>query len=655
MRVLIPIITLAVVVLFAACKESSGPAAVDVEPTYLNLGGGASYVGVDACQTCHPDKYETYTKSQMGRSWEAATLSNSAADFDHPEPVYDPHNDFYYQPFNRGEELFIKEYRLAGRDTVFKRVEKITYIVGSGQHTNSHIMDINGYLYQMPLTWYVQDGTWDLPPGFSEDNNLRFERPIPLQCITCHNAMPVYVEGAENKYDAVPHGIDCERCHGPGSVHIREMQAGNVVNINTEIDYTIVNPGKLPLDLQFDICEGCHTQGASVFKEDKTFADFRPGLPLTDVENVFWPRYADSIRQFVMASHPDRLQQSQCFLQSHEGSGQDRDYAPMTCITCHDPHLPIETLGTDHYNQTCQSCHSAEQDVLCSEDEAVRAAQADNCVACHMPVSGSVDIPHVRITDHFIRKPDRAASQLLAAEEVEAQKQFIRLASLVEESPTDREVAEGYLVYYEEVTNHPGFLDSAAVYLAKARQETSLQAVADPLVRVLFLQEKYDDIVALAPSLSAPALRDAWTFYRIGEAFLATGQPAEAGRYFEQAVDRAPEHLRFLNKLASAYSQQGRQPEAIALFDAVLQANPKYSEAYNNRGFARILLGDAEGGEADFLAALALNPDIDRALANLASLYYNTNRHAEARPYAKRLLDLDPTNAQYRQLWDLLQ
>ena len=655
MKALIPIMILAVVVLFAACKESSGPAAAEPEPAYLNLGGEASYVGVDACQTCHPDKYETYTKAQMGRSWEAATLSNSAADFTDPEPVYDPHNDFYYQPFNRGEELFIKEYRLAGRDTVFQRVEKITYIVGSGQHTNSHIMDVNGYLYQMPLTWYMQDGLWDLPPGFGDGGNLRFERPIPLQCITCHNAMPVYVEGSENRYDAVPHGIDCERCHGPGSIHVREMQTGNAVNVATEIDYTIVNPGKLPLDLQFDICEGCHTQGASVFKEGKTFADFRPGMPLTDIENVFWPRYADSVRQFVMASHPDRLQLSQCFLQSQEEGRQDRGYAPMTCITCHDPHLSIETLGADHYNQTCQSCHGAEQDVLCSEDEAVRAAEADNCVACHMPVSGSADIPHVRITDHFIRKPDRAVAQLLSSEEVEAQKQFVRLASLVEESPTDREVAEGYLVYYEEVTNHPGFLDSAAVYLAKARQTTSLQAVADPLIRVLFLQEKYDDIVALAPSLNVPALRDAWTFYRIGEAFLAKGQPSEAGRYFEHAVDRAPAHLRFLNKLASAYSQQGRQPEAIALFDTVLEANPKFSEAYNNRGFARVLLGDAEGAEADFLAALALDPDLDRALANIASLYYNTNRPAEARPYARRLLALDPTNVQYRQLWDLLQ
>ena len=644
------IFILTIAVLLFSCKEQPASDSSKADPTYLNLGAEASYVGREACQTCHPDKYQTYVEAQMGRSFAPATLDNSIADFDNPAPVYDPHSDFYYQAFHRDDALFIMEYRLAGRDTVFKRIEQIDYIVGSGQHTNSHIMDVNGYLYQMPLTWYAQDGKWDLPPRFEDGNNARFDRPIPLQCMSCHNAMPAFVPGSENRYTDVPFGIDCERCHGPGSIHVREKQAGNVVDVTKEIDYTIVNPGKLPIDLQFDICQGCHMQGAAVFKDGKSPLDFRPGVQLADVQNVFWPRYADSLEQFIMASHPDRLRLSDCFQQSHA----DAAVAPLTCITCHDPHVSIETLGADHYRQTCQGCHMPER-TICAEDESVRAQQNDNCVACHMPVSGSEDIPHVRITDHFIRKPGRAASPLLSPEEVAAQKAFVRLASLIETAPSARDVAEGYLTYYEEVTNDPAFLDSAAVYVEKARQSLSEQELAPTTVRVLFWQEQFDAIITLSGAIDEQAIGDPWTLYRIGEAFVAMGRAGEAIHYHALAVSLAPQHLRFMNKLASAYSADGQLDAALSIFDDVLEANPSFYEAYNNRGFTRAVKGDLEGAEADFLAALALHPDELSALGNIASLYFNTDRKAEARPYARRLLDLEPANVRYQQLWDLVK
>ena len=589
----------------------------------------AGYVGIDACAGCHPTQAATFVDSQMGRSWELATPANSAADFDDPEPVYDAHNDLYYQALRQDSTLFVMEFRLSGADTVHKRVEKIDYIVGSGHHTNSHIMDVNGYLYQMPLTWYVQEGHWDLPPGFVGPNNSRFDRPIPLKCITCHNAMPQYVDGSENKYDYVPHGIDCERCHGPGSEHIEAVSSGG------DLAGSIVNPAKLPVDRQFDICQGCHLQGASVNKAGVTFADFRPGQALSDIENVFWPRYADSLRQFVMASHPDRLRQSACYQASEN----------LTCITCHDPHVRIEAMGQDHYRNVCQDCHTGASQLECPTPEAASGA---DCTTCHMPVSGSKDIPHVTITDHFIRSPGSGSTVVGSPDEGA---RLVRLASLLEQSPGLSSIAEGYLTYYETVTNHPGFLDSALVYLARAQQGG--EDVNDILIRTRFLQQDFEEVVRIArnPEL----VEDAWTAYRIGESYLSVGQPHDAQTYLEIAVRLAPEHLRFILRLASAYSQNGLQQNAIDLFDAVLAVNPKMTDAYNDRGFAHVLRGDAEQAEADFKEAIALDPDSERALANLASLYYNTGRKEEARPYVQRLLDIDSGNLQFRRLWLLVQ
>ena len=41
----------------------------------------------------------------------------------------------------------------------------------------------------------------------------------------------------------------------------------------------------------------------------------------------------------------------------------------------------------------------------CSETMEKRNIVGDNCVSCHMPKELNLDIPHVSVTDHFIRKP----------------------------------------------------------------------------------------------------------------------------------------------------------------------------------------------------------------------------------------------------------
>ncbi len=649
----------------SADSEEATPSA------YRNVGPDVAYVGKEACRSCHADKFETFTRSQMGRSLKPARLEHSKAKWDDVEPVFDADRDLYYQAFHRGDDLFIMEYRLADGDTVHKRTEQITYVVGSGQHTNSHMMDVNGYLYQMPMTWYAQDGRWDLPPKYDDGNNYRFNRPITQACMGCHNGISEFVPGSENKFGHVPEGIDCERCHGPGELHVEEKMAGEIVDVTKEIDYSIVHPGKLPVERQFDVCQRCHMQGATVFKDGKDPFDFRPGMRLAEVMNVYWPRFSDSTSQFIMASHPDRLTMSDCFIESRDRDGQTE---PMTCTTCHDPHLPIEALGTDHYRTVCQTCHATGEaadlpagtaslvtetaagassaDVApseCTASESARLRVQDDCVSCHMPRSGSTDIPHVSITDHFIRVP-----QKVSEEQLDEQREFVGLASLIDGNPSSRDRAMGYVAYYEEFYSEPHFLDSADVYLKMAREEESLKTIAPALIHLRFLQEDFDAIVRLHREIDLSALDDAWTFYRMGEAHLSVGDTEGAVALLERAVELSPAHLRFIDRLGSAYTTARRFDRAVETFDRVLAAHPKYDQAYNNRGFARAMLGDAAGAEADLLRAIELDPDAYFAVANLASLYLNTGREEEARPYARRLLDSDPSNETYRRLWNML-
>ncbi|MCK6650044.1 MAG: cytochrome c3 family protein, partial [Bacteroidia bacterium] len=410
--------------------------------TYLNHSDTAQYVGMDQCKLCHQDIYNSFIETGMGKSFDVASKKKSSAKFDQHTVIYDKFSDFYYQPFWKKDSMMIMEFRLEGKDTIYKRVEKVDYIIGSGQHTNSHMQSVNGYFNQMPMTYYTQQGKWDLPPGFENGFNTRFSRKIGLECMSCHNSLPNFVEGSENKYSSVPNGITCERCHGPGSIHIQQRSTGSKVDTSKYIDYSIVNPGKLPVDLQFDVCQRCHLQGNAVLKPGKSFYDFRPGMKLSDYMTTFLPRYEGADDEFIMASHADRLKQSKCFISSFKEETDKTSFRPyknaLTCVTCHDPHVSVKATETNVFNNACNKCHGGKDQIACSEKKEVLSKKENNCVSCHMPRSGSIDIPHVTVHDHYIRKP-------VKKEEIAKVKKFIGLYAVNEKNPDNTTKAKAYL------------------------------------------------------------------------------------------------------------------------------------------------------------------------------------------------------------------
>jgi hypothetical protein len=158
--------------------------------------------------------------------------------------------------------------------------------------------------------------------------------------MTCHNGLPDFVAGSENLYNTVPNGIDCERCHGAGGLHVKEKLAGNIVDTSKQPDYTIVNPRRLSKDLQMSLCQRCHLQGVSVLGEGKTFDDFKPGMNLGDIFHVFLPVFESKQQNFLMASQAERLRLSKCYQQSE-----------MTCITCHNPHVSVKNTPKETFNK----------------------------------------------------------------------------------------------------------------------------------------------------------------------------------------------------------------------------------------------------------------------------------------------------------------
>ena len=453
----------------------------------------AHYVGMETCRGCHQGVYDTYMQTGMGKSFGVATKEKSAADFtpDHAL-VYDSALDYYYKPYWENNAYYIMEFRLEAGDTIHKRIQKVDFIVGSGQHTNSHLFSTNGYLFQAPITFYTQKQKWDMAPGFEKGSSTRFSRLIQIECMSCHNGYPEFVRNSENKFTSLKMGIDCERCHGPGSLHVQERQNSVPVDTSKGPDYSIVNPRRLPVELQNNVCQRCHLQGIAVLNDGKTFFDFRPGMKLSQVANVFMPEYEGAQDKMIMASHVERMKKSNCFMKSGK----------MSCITCHNPHISVKFTPRSQYLNACQSCHSTPPQKQCSETAKNKALKNNDCVTCHMPHNSSIDIPHVAVTDHYIRRQpqnDTLAKKITA---------FLGMKCYNNPQPDDITTARGFMEFYERYAQSKGLLDSTLLYLGRAANIEAAKKQNRDYIRVYFLMHDYEKVISYAAPLKPAAIKD---------------------------------------------------------------------------------------------------------------------------------------------------
>lgn len=560
---------------------------------YVSLDPQAAYAGMASCQPCHQRIYREYLETGMGRSMHRPDPARRIERFDAESVVQDPKLRLAYHPFWEDGRMFIREFRLDGADTVYQRTEQVDYVVGSGHQTRSYLMERNGYLYEMPLTWYVEAGVWDLSPGY-EVQNSRFSREIGQECMGCHTGKTEFVPGSKHRYREISLGIDCEKCHGPGQRHIELMQAGHLVDVGEHIDYSIVNPGKLPASLQFDVCQQCHLQGINIPRPGRQVEEYRPAMRLQEVYDVFLEQHADP-DAFGIASHAERLQQSRCFLES-EGR--------LTCTTCHNPHKQLSRSDTAYYVRRCQSCHRTGHEPLCSAAPELLQAQRGDCVSCHMPAGGTRDIPHVRFHDHRIRvlrsrNPGQAAGfSLYASAGASADAQ-----------------GRAWLAWFEQQEPDPAWLDRAAGLLSPAS--------ADALARVARYQGRPQDALRLARQALAANPADPDLLFLTGELLEDLRQFQEAHDCYAAIFQAHPEAWeaglkQAVTLLKARSGDRAALDEARALLETLRQMKPFEPRVLQNLGFVALNQGRWDEAERLFVEALRYDPDYRQALDNLA-------------------------------------
>ena len=313
----------------------------------------AVFAGSASCRPCHTRIFDEYAKTPMARS-SGRVDSAPPAQFRAAGHQYRIEDNRLY--FDRGNA-------------------PLDYFIGSNTAGRSYLFARDGYLFELPVTWYRQKRAWDASPGYEQEREVRLNRPVDPTCLSCHASRLRPIYGTQNRYADPPfleNGVSCERCHGPGSEHVRNPGGS-----------AMVNPAKLAPQQRDSICAQCHLTGeARIERAGRRFAEFRPGEDLGDYVTYFV--WAPKDPAMKVTSHVEKLAMSKCKRIAGDA---------LWCGTCHDIHT-----NTNHTRQACIGCHAGAHH------------RQESCAPCHMPRSQTVDVSHGVMTDHRIQRSSRRSS-----------------------------------------------------------------------------------------------------------------------------------------------------------------------------------------------------------------------------------------------------
>jgi hypothetical protein len=170
----------------------------------------------------------------MGRSFSAAHKAGMWEGLSGRPSYYHQPSGRYYTMIERGGRYFQRRYQLTPEGAETNVVEKeIHFVMGSGNHARTYLhRTADGKLLELPLAWYAEGGGhWAMNPGYDRLDHPAFRRAIPDDCMFCHNSYPNLEPGSRSHGasavfpSALPEGIGCERCHGPGGDHAKAAGA----------------------------------------------------------------------------------------------------------------------------------------------------------------------------------------------------------------------------------------------------------------------------------------------------------------------------------------------------------------------------------------------------------------------------------------------
>lgn len=205
--------------------------------------------------------------------------------------------------------------------------------------------------------------------------------------------------------------VDCESCHGPGSLAIEgitpeKVEADRLQNIKTECNHdTLINLNTLPAGAKSLICLKCHTANATFnihnwnagehALNDVSCSDCHPvhiGIDLItaprDVKTMCFKCHQEIKAEFSLPSRHPVLENKMFCNDCHEAHGSSSEENLLrrstifeTCTRCHMEKGGPFIFEHADVNDNCMNCHSNHGAV---NNNLLKVRDPFLCLQCHM-------------------------------------------------------------------------------------------------------------------------------------------------------------------------------------------------------------------------------------------------------------------------------
>ena len=271
-----------------------------------------TYIGSRECRSCH------------------RTIGSAHSQNPHAQTLITPDGEFpILADFSINEE--IRTIQFPGEDAPRSIVSSdIAYQIGAGRNLQQFVTQLDSGEYQvLPVQWNVHEGRWE--PYHPGENWPGDEYDWVSQCAYCHTTN-FDTSSGEWEED----GVQCEACHGPGSIHleiVEDIRDVPSVRQRRELEASI----EIGLDPQ--ICGKCHSQGNDPHSDSPYPTTYEPRSELTS-EDIFALVGTDDPAywwQTGQASQPN-MQFNEWILSGHASSFEalvDNESFSPGCLSCH--------------------------------------------------------------------------------------------------------------------------------------------------------------------------------------------------------------------------------------------------------------------------------------------------------------------------------
>ena len=204
------------------------------------------------------------------------------------------------------------------------------------------------------------------------------------QCAACHGD----VSKAYRRSQHSMHEVDCEQCHGAGSLHVA---AGGYTKESKD---KIVSFKDRPAEEANGACLSCHAKSDHV-RNWFSGAHQAQGIKCADCHTIHGEIHGEAHDKFqgeapaVPKAIESRRQVNENCLRCHQKQSAQADLpyhhpireAKMTCMDCHDPHggSAGNNLKMSNLNELCFTCHAEFQGPFSFQHPPVN----EDCMKCH--------------------------------------------------------------------------------------------------------------------------------------------------------------------------------------------------------------------------------------------------------------------------------